>query len=245
MKKERIESMMKQLSRATMLGVPGDAARRRGLQNIIVPFVLLSFVMGLALGTMILMPFEVSLLILATTIVVGLGFYWSIPQRGYSYFKGARGEEMTASELAHLPAQWTIFNGLILPDGRDIDHVAVGPQGIFVIETKHWSGSVEIVKDQLLANGRTLPGERSPMLQVRRAVSSLAETLGVEQRLLQGMICFAGTQFVNGIQFLDEIVFCSYLHLETFLREKAVCLDDTALARVVATLNTLTITEGL
>lgn len=243
------ETVTHPFTRATMLGVPGDAARRRGLQNMLWPFAAVSLFMGLGIGILVsgimLVPWWTGAVItLFTFIALGI-FCRSIPQRGYSYFKGARGEEMTASELAHLPSTWTIFNGLILPDGRDIDHVAVGPQGIFVIETKHWRGTVEVVQNQLLANGRALPSSRSPILQVRRAVSGLAEALQLDPSMVQGMICFAGTQFVAGTRMLDEITLCSHLHLESFLREKDVKFDDAGLARAIAALNTLTITKGL
>ncbi|MDO4527267.1 MAG: nuclease-related domain-containing protein [bacterium] len=249
MKKEKEKETVTMPSRATMLGVPGDVARRRGLQNILVPLVCLGFMMGLGLGLLMggfhLLPWWVGFLLLGLTFVALGGFYQSMPRRGYSYFKGARGEEMIASELSHLPSTWTIFNGLILPNGRDVDHVAVGPQGIFVIETKHWRGTVEIDQHQLLANGRALPVERSPILQVRRSVMGLAAALQMDAKEIQGMICFAGTQFVNGAQTLDEIVLCSHLQLEAYLRGRAVRFDDASLARVIATLNTLTITEGL
>jgi hypothetical protein len=245
MKQDTQNEMMTLPSRATMLGVPGDTARRRGVQNIVLPFVMLSFFMGLGIGVVIGGP-KWGGILCTLLAMVALGFFYrSIPQRGYGYFKGARGEEMIASELAHLPATWTIFNGLILPNGCDIDHVAVGPQGVFVIETKHWRGSVEIVKGQMLANGRLLPEQRSPILQVRRAMAELAALLEIDEHHLNGVICFAGKQFLGGTQRLDEISFCSYLQLGAYLQSRPVCLDDTALARVIATLNTLTITEGL
>jgi hypothetical protein len=97
----------------------------------------------------------------------------------------------------------------------------------------------------MLANGRLLPEQRSPILQVRRAMAELAALLEIDEHHLNGVICFAGKQFLGGTQRLDEISFCSYLQLGAYLQSRPVCLDDTALARVIATLNTLTITEGL
>lgn len=53
------------------------------------------------------------------------------------------GEKEVASILNRLPDEYTIFNDVYLnEDGRDnqIDHVVLSPYGIFVIETKRYSG---------------------------------------------------------------------------------------------------------
>lgn len=235
--------------RATMLGVPGDAARRRGLHRVLFPLVFMSFFIGLGVGLMgsdaLGTPWWVGFLVTFIAFLCLLYFCKQIPQAVYGFFKGARGEEMVASELARLPSTWTIFNGLILPDGRDVDHVAVGPQGVFVIETKHWRGTVDIENNQLLAEGRPLPEGRSPMLQVQKATAGVALTLQVPKTKMFGVLCFAGTQFVGSAYEMDEMIVCSYLNLETLLCDRDIVLDDAERARIIASLNTLTITEGL
>lgn len=50
---------------------------------------------------------------------------------------GVSGEEMTATELQLLARRgWRTVNGLMIREKADIDHVAVGPSGVLVIETK-------------------------------------------------------------------------------------------------------------
>jgi len=52
---------------------------------------------------------------------------------------GVSGEEMTALHLQDLRRRgWRIVNGLVIREREDIDHVAIGPAGVLVIETK-WS----------------------------------------------------------------------------------------------------------
>jgi hypothetical protein len=55
---------------------------------------------------------------------------------------GATGELWTSEELRRLGKGWVILNGLRVPAGdgslREIDHIAVGPGGVFVIDTKTW-----------------------------------------------------------------------------------------------------------
>lgn len=52
---------------------------------------------------------------------------------------GVQGEEWTAQELRRLRRSgWELVNGLQLWGNADIDHIVVGPAGLFVVETK-WS----------------------------------------------------------------------------------------------------------
>jgi len=58
-----------------------------------------------------------------------------------SKFMGVNGEFWTADELRKLDNKgWRLINGLQLNSRFDIDHVAVGPGGVLVVESK-WSAS--------------------------------------------------------------------------------------------------------
>ena len=234
-------------SRASMKGVPGDAARRRGLRRVLVPVacfgVAFGVGIGLAMGGVGVLPWWGGVILLVLAFFAFLVYCRRQPALVYGYFKGARGEEMVAGELAHLPAAWTILNGVLLPDGRDVDHVAVGPQGVFIIETKHWSGEVSVAGAQSLANGRPLA--YSPVEQVRRAVNAIARALEVRPEVLHGVLCFAGPQFADASTHADEVFVCSYLDLVSAISIGPAVLDAAAVARCVARLGSLTITEGL
>lgn len=74
-------------------------------------------------------------------------------RRHKSLFYGAEGEERVARELSNLPDTYTVINDCRLKfsppvyDGRNedkiysiqIDHVVVGPTGLYLVETKNWS----------------------------------------------------------------------------------------------------------
>ncbi|MBO7182189.1 MAG: DUF4191 family protein [Kiritimatiellae bacterium] len=234
-------------TRATMRGIPGDAARKRGLRRIFVPLlvfgILFGFAFGVLLGNMDVLPWWVGLILLVAAFIAFFIFKKNHTSLVYGYFKGARGEEMVAGELARLPASWTIFNGLILPNGTDADHVAVGPQGIFIIETKHWRGNVSIEEGNLLANGRPLM--KSPLIQVRTLTSELASFLEMSTSDVRGVLCFAGAQFHAASQQIDEVTICSYLNLSHVLTDAPTVLDAAEVATYVARLSSLTITQGL
>ncbi len=233
-------------SRAIVKGIPGDAARRKGLRRMLAPLLWLSVTFGVGVGLIlgsVLLPWWVGVLILGLAFVGFLSYYQRQPSLTYGYFKGARGEEMVAGELAQLPSEWTIFNGILLPNGKDIDHIAIGPQGIFVIETKHWKGSVTIANGQVLAEGRVI--QNSPIVQLRRAMTQVANVIEAPIESLNGILCFVGCQFADGRVQADEVQVCSHLGLLDTLTEGPVILDAATLSRCVARLGTLTLTEGI
>ena len=60
-----------------------------------------------------------------------------------AFRKGADGMTLTADTLTHLPDTYSIFHDVIHPSfGGHIDHIVIGPTGVFVLETKDWRGMV-------------------------------------------------------------------------------------------------------
>jgi Nuclease-related domain len=61
---------------------------------------------------------------------------------------GAAGERRTERVLGPLArVSWTITHDLELPGAGNIDHLAVGPSGVFVLDSKAWSGVVTADQD--------------------------------------------------------------------------------------------------
>ena len=69
--------------------------------------------------------------------------------------KGAQCESRTASALSQLGPEWTAWHDLRWPGRRyaNIDHLVVGPGGIFVIDSKNWSGDISVRDGVLRQNG--------------------------------------------------------------------------------------------
>jgi hypothetical protein len=71
--------------------------------------------------------------------------------------KGAAGEESVAHTLSKLPDVFRVVNDVATPSGN-LDHVVIGPTGVFVIETKDWRGIVAADGNgELRLNGKPLP----------------------------------------------------------------------------------------
>jgi hypothetical protein len=72
-----------------------------------------------------------------------------------SFRKGAVGEAVIARILTDFPEGYVVINDLSTPFGN-LDHVVVGPTGVFVVETKNFKGVVSSDGGgNLLVNGKS------------------------------------------------------------------------------------------
>lgn len=56
---------------------------------------------------------------------------------------GLEAELRTAAHLLDLPREWTVIHSREVPGSEaDIDHLAVGPGGVFLIDSKDWKGTI-------------------------------------------------------------------------------------------------------
>lgn len=116
----------------------------------------------------------------------GLGRLVTIPTHVKAWAIGAEGEGRTAAALEPLAAEgFRILHDLPIPGSRaNIDHVVIGPSGVFVIETKSFGGKLQIRGGDVYVAGR----RKTAMLdEVRREVAVVAsiladdlERLGIE-----------------------------------------------------------------
>jgi curved DNA-binding protein CbpA len=71
----------------------------------------------------------------------------------------ALAEEATARELAELGIAYTIWHDIATPGGPEekIDHIVLGPTGLFSLLSEDWGGAVRVRKGELI--GEVLDGE--------------------------------------------------------------------------------------
>lgn len=70
------------------------------------------------------------------------------------WLTGAEGEEATAAELSRLPSAWTVLHDITVGSrGANLDHVVIGPAGVFVINTKHRPNANIEVSSAVRVNG--------------------------------------------------------------------------------------------
>ena len=114
--------------------------------------------------------------------------------------KGEWGERIVAERLRQgLPAEYKLLNGvyLPLPDGTttQIDHVVVSQYGVFVVETKTYSGWIfgdEKSKEWTQSIYRKKSRFQNPMRQNYKHICALADNLGIDKSYFIGVVAFTG-----------------------------------------------------
>lgn len=96
-----------------------------------------------------------------------------------SWYLGATGEIIVGRILATLPPEWTSFHALpIGKKGSDIDHIVIGPGGVFTINTKHHGGKAVWVGGRgLMVSGQKQPYIRNAEYEAGRVTKILKERM--------------------------------------------------------------------
>ena len=143
------------------------------------------------IGKLSALPYVPFLLLVVFTLVM----LWL----GSARQKGKRGEKRVHNILSKsLPDGFIVLNDIYLPssDGTttQIDHIVVSQYGVFVVETKNYSGWI-------FANARddkwteTFPGRKeypfpNPIRQNYRHICALAECLGISKDYFHSVVAF-------------------------------------------------------
>ena len=111
---------------------------------------------------------------------------------------GADGEERVARQLAKLDGCWRVLHAVPIGNrGADIDHVVIGPPGVFTINTKHHpSAKVWVGGNTVLVNGKRQPYVRNSRTEIRRAARMLEAQVGFAVPVY-GLIVVVGTAKVT------------------------------------------------
>jgi hypothetical protein len=92
----------------------------------------------------------------AVAATVGWALRFRVSRATWAWRRGAQGERKTARLLARLePDGWTVLHDLAVPGSRaNIDHLAIGPPGVFVIDSKQYRGRLRQAADGSWWHGR-------------------------------------------------------------------------------------------
>lgn len=108
---------------------------------------------------------------------------------------GADGEDEVARVMAaRCPAVPVLHDRRLAGSGTNIDHIAIAPSGVYVIDTKRCAGKVEVI-NPLLGKPRLIVGGRNHT----RLVDALAKQVRAVRGLLAddvpvyGCFCFVNT----------------------------------------------------
>lgn len=105
---------------------------------------------------------------------------WGSRRSTEAWAKGAAGERRTATDLARLPAEFVVLHDLRMPGSRaNIDHLVIGPTGVFTVETKSYAKGVQIKGKRATTGGRSMD---AAIAQAHRQAETMTGVLGHEVR---------------------------------------------------------------
>ncbi len=93
---------------------------------------------------------------------------------------GTKGELKVGRELERLPATWHTLHAVPVGErGSDIDHVVIGPAGVFTLNTKRHAQARAWVSERLvMVNGQSTQYIRNSRLEAKRATDALTDSCG-------------------------------------------------------------------
>lgn len=171
-------------------------------------------------------------------IIAGLIFGYYGYKEGYSWIRGAKGEKIVSNYLESLPSGYFIFNDVKIPNGKgNFDHIVVGPTGIFLIETKNYSGNFVIYGDNWKSSYSRRQMRRTPGNQVKQNAFDLRE-LFYTNKITKGKVWIHAVVALLNPNFTivtppDYYYVKHYSELENFIVNFGDKIENETITRVV------------
>ena len=217
---------------ADIHGLPGEWARVKGMVLGLWPLFIAFTVAGFSLAVWLLVAPGTGAILFALSLAAVYCLLLKGMRRVERFFKGARGEEKVSAALRNLPSGYHVFNDYVA-EGKHIDHVVVGPSGVFSVETKCWAGELSIEEGQILINGR-LPS-RLPVPQALREagyVKAALERLGWTGKVIP-VLAFASDNFRSHALELNGTLVLNSSELTSTIASATAILPETEVRRLV------------
>jgi hypothetical protein len=157
-------------------------------------------------------------------VAAGVGLRFRPSPDAIAWRRGAAGERRTARLLGPLERHgWAVLHDLAIPGSRaNIDHLAIGPGGVFVIDSKHYRGHL-----RLDAVGKLWHG-RYPLAPTLRAASweadQAAQVLPDPGVAVVPIVAIHGVQVPWGKVVVDGVRVVTARRLPSMLRQLPVVL---------------------
>jgi hypothetical protein len=162
--------------------------------------------------------------------------------------KRLHAESLTGLALGQLPDDWAVISDLRWPGGKygHVDHVVVGPSGIYVIDTQPWFGQVTVHGGHLRHDGHV---EDAVIKRVSEAATAVSLLVGsVPKDLVKPVVVCVGDDPLNekvaGVRLVDVATLAPALEarqhamsthqVERARQQLAEHLNDARVVRVAA-----------
>lgn len=153
----------------------------------------------------------------------------------HSWYEDALGEIAVGRALEQLPSEWTAFHALpVGTKGSAIDHLVVGPGGIFTIKTRRHRGDSVLVSDRSVM----VSGQHRPYLRdAEHDADSVARILKERTTLLtpiQPIVALVGPKQITIRQAPDRVKVLDSRQLQWWLAKRPVILPPADVLDVAA-----------
>jgi len=115
-----------------------------------------------------------------------------------SWAKGAEGERLVGRVLDSLPGVLVLHDRAVPGSPANIDHVAIAPSGVYVVDAKHYAGEprLERLGDGSILRLRVAGADRTGLVVgVRRQLGIVAEALDDPGVPVRAVLCFVGSDW--------------------------------------------------
>lgn len=153
----------------------------------------------------------------------------TLAPEAWSWYVGAQGERHVGALLDQLGPDWSILHAVPIGSGtKDIDHLLVGPAGVFAINTKHHRDSRIWVGDHVLrVNNANTPHLKAARSDASDAARRLTRTAGYRVEVTS-VIAIVGESSISDARRgsrLDPVVISSRVLVE-WLRQRNRGISD-------------------
>ena len=158
-----------------------------------------------------------------------------LSEDSHPWYVGALGELEVARRLEALGDGWTVVHSVpIGTRGSDIDHVVVGPPGVFTLNTKHHAGAkVWVGGRRLLVNGQKTEHLRNTRHEAPRTQKLLSSALGADVPV-RGVIVVVGAKQITVREQPADVAVLASPQLVRWLKKQKPALDAALGATVAA-----------
>jgi len=138
---------------------------------------------------------------------------------------GADGEEAIGARLEKLRDRgWHLLHSVPVGNNdSDIDHVAIGPGGVFTLNIKnHPGGKIWVAKYQMRVNGHVVPYLRNANHEATRASRLLTKAAGFEVSVRSCVVVLTGTIVpeVNVKQMPDDVMVLDRMDVPRWFKKR-------------------------
>jgi hypothetical protein len=164
--------------------------------------------------------------------LVGWRLRFHVSQDARNWQRGARGERRTARQLNRLARHgWVVFHDLAVPGSRaNVDHLAIGPAGVFLADSKNWRGRLAFAPDGTLWHG-SYP-LTATMATIGFEAQAIASALAVPGLAVEPLLVVHGSTIPWGIQYIGGIAILPARRLVATLLALPPLLTDQQVAQL-------------